>query len=114
MEAMEQTFEEGSVDVISPRSKIFLNYSIMPLASSTDEQLFSGRVWFNPKNKAKHSDLLKFLVQNFSLKGTVGVARAFITKQDKLNVKQVFNLSLYRCTSRTVQLHHRPMHTFFL
>ena len=109
MEAMEQTFEEGSVDVISPRSKIFLNYSIMPLASSTDEQLFSGRVWFNPKNKAKHSDLLKFLVQNFSLKGTVGVARAFIRKQDKLNVKQV-----YRCTSPTVQLHHRPMHTFFL
>ena len=99
MEAMEQTFEEGSVDVISPRSKIFLNHSIMPLASSTDEQLFSGRVWFNPKNKAKHSDLLKFLVQNFSLKGTVGVARAFTRKQDKLNVKQVFNLSLYRCTS---------------
>ena len=107
---MEQTFEEGSVDVISPRSKIFLNYSIMPLASSTDEQLFSGRVWFNPKNKAKHSDLLKFLVHNFSLKGTVGVARAFIRKQDKLNVKQVFNLSLYRCTSPTIQLHHHPMH----
>ena len=74
------------------RSKVYTNFTIMPI-TKVSNTIFTERVWFNPKaTKPKHSEIVKFLVNNYSNKGTVGVARTFLRKNDNCIVKQVFLL----------------------
>ena len=60
------------LEVVHPshaRPKVYANFTIMPM-TKVNESVFTLRIWFNPKaSRTKHFDILKFLVNNFFLKG---------------------------------------------
>ena len=95
------------------KPKVYSNFTIMPMTKVNDS-MFTQRVWFNPKStKPKHSDILKFLVNNFSNKGTVGVARTFLCKNDNCIVKQVFHLFVSKLHLLPSRAQQSPCPFFF-
>ena len=79
---------EFTVLPLPKRTKIYSNFTILPLCKVQDD-IFIQRLWYTPKPKHRHVDLVKFLVNYHSAKAVAGVSRSFLRKSDNHYLKQV-------------------------